>query len=497
MKPAGTSERNWKFLSDIYTTLIEIKWRWNILIFVSGLVITWFLFACIFYILCYLHGDMEGELPNNFKPCLQNVKTLTAAYLFSIETMTTIGYGHRYQTEECPEIFLLVMLQSIIGAGLQFALASLVVSKTRRAKWRSETILFSDQVCIYEQDAQLHLAVRVCDMRKADISGAHAEGYLIKKFKSNDGSFVPVRYFRVQFSAESGREEIFFPFPTQIIHVVDKYSPLWSLSRDELLDDQYELIVVLDGVCSSTCRPFQARRSYHSAEMIWGQRFANLDLTFSSGGHCSMDMRNFYSTVPAITPLLSAENITNLREIYNARAQQETRSRGSSTSEITPTPHHQPPPGRPRGREHVPHLGVERRYSLGDMIRVAHGRRRFSAQMNSFDDALNLYKHRPSITDTYLGTGINEEEVAGGEEDNAAILSLVTRQSSVKKNMAELKESFKRRRSSGTVLMFKTSTEDETFDSSQDDDDRRGAPEVAHPPGIVSPTPSHTVFIKN
>ncbi|KAI8796693.1 inward rectifier potassium channel 2, partial [Biomphalaria glabrata] len=131
--PINIEGKYWKFLSDIYTTLIDIQWRWNILIFISGLVVTWFLFACLFYLLCYLHGDMD-EQPESFTPCLQNVTTITAAYLFSIETMTTIGYGKRYQTEECPEMYILVMLQSIIGAGLQFALASLVVSKTRRAK---------------------------------------------------------------------------------------------------------------------------------------------------------------------------------------------------------------------------------------------------------------------------------------------------------------------------------------------------------------------------
>ena len=43
-------------------------------------------------------------------------------------------------------MYLAVMLQSVIGAGLQFALASLVVSKTRRAKTRSQTILFSNTV---------------------------------------------------------------------------------------------------------------------------------------------------------------------------------------------------------------------------------------------------------------------------------------------------------------------------------------------------------------
>ena len=116
--------------------LTDPNHRWNILIFTSGFVLTWLAFACLYFLLSYLHGDLVDprHQPPGFIPCLDNVQTFTAAYLFSIETMTTIGYGSRSQTEECPGVYLAVMIQSILGAGLQFALASIVVSKTRKAK---------------------------------------------------------------------------------------------------------------------------------------------------------------------------------------------------------------------------------------------------------------------------------------------------------------------------------------------------------------------------
>lgn len=50
--------------------------------------------------------------------------------------------------------------------------------------------MFSNEVCIYEQDSRLQVAVRVGDMRKSEIAGAHAQGYLIKKCRSKDGKFV-------------------------------------------------------------------------------------------------------------------------------------------------------------------------------------------------------------------------------------------------------------------------------------------------------------------
>jgi hypothetical protein len=57
------------------------------------------------------------------------MRTFLSAYLFSIETQSTIGYGVLYVTEECPMAYTCVLVQSIIGAALQAALAGLVVAK--------------------------------------------------------------------------------------------------------------------------------------------------------------------------------------------------------------------------------------------------------------------------------------------------------------------------------------------------------------------------------
>ena len=53
-----------KYLTDIFTTLIDIEWRWNLLIFFSGFVLTWLVFAVYFFLLCYLHGYLnETAIP--------------------------------------------------------------------------------------------------------------------------------------------------------------------------------------------------------------------------------------------------------------------------------------------------------------------------------------------------------------------------------------------------------------------------------------------------
>ena len=59
-----------------------------------GFVLTWLLFATYYFLLCFLHGDLEPDhrVDNStWIPCVENVNSFTEAYLFSIETMSTIG----------------------------------------------------------------------------------------------------------------------------------------------------------------------------------------------------------------------------------------------------------------------------------------------------------------------------------------------------------------------------------------------------------------------
>jgi len=46
-------------LRDFFVSVLEAKWRWIILLFSAGFSISWFLFAIIWYLIAYFHGDLE------------------------------------------------------------------------------------------------------------------------------------------------------------------------------------------------------------------------------------------------------------------------------------------------------------------------------------------------------------------------------------------------------------------------------------------------------
>lgn len=60
------SERKIRFLQDIFTTLVDSKWRWTLIVFALGFILTWLGFAVIWWLIAYTHGDFEeSHLPQH------------------------------------------------------------------------------------------------------------------------------------------------------------------------------------------------------------------------------------------------------------------------------------------------------------------------------------------------------------------------------------------------------------------------------------------------
>lgn len=76
----GNVEGKYRYFSDLFTTLVDLKWRWNLLIFCSCYVLSWFFFACIWFSIALIHNDIPEDTPmpsisqNNYQdyPAFEN-----------------------------------------------------------------------------------------------------------------------------------------------------------------------------------------------------------------------------------------------------------------------------------------------------------------------------------------------------------------------------------------------------------------------------------------
>lgn len=313
--------RGWRkrYVYDFFTTMVDIRWRWNILIFVGGFVVTWLIFAVFYWIIGFFNGDYDdNDSEEPHIPCIKNQRSFLSAYLFSIETQSTIGYGFFYVTEECLVAYTCVLIQSILGAALQAALAGLVVAKVRRGRRDNNTIIFSSFGCIYYDDQCLKLSFRIADTMKVHAINANVKGYLFRKELPNGGKPAPAVQQLVKFSVEGGCNGLYLAWPQQIIHTIDESSPFWDVSKQDLQDEDFELILAFFGEVATVGRPFEADYSYLPCDIKWGCNFEPLEHKIDNEyDRYSVDVQHFNGISPVSTPICSAKKLKQSMERKN------------------------------------------------------------------------------------------------------------------------------------------------------------------------------------
>uniref|UniRef100_A0A3Q1EV00 Potassium channel inwardly rectifying transmembrane domain-containing protein n=1 Tax=Acanthochromis polyacanthus TaxID=80966 RepID=A0A3Q1EV00_9TELE len=81
-----------RFLQDVFTTMVDLKWQHSFLIFTSAFLCSWMLFAMIWWLVAFAHGDLEPRDPNGGPapvPCVTAIHSFTSAFLFSIEVQVS------------------------------------------------------------------------------------------------------------------------------------------------------------------------------------------------------------------------------------------------------------------------------------------------------------------------------------------------------------------------------------------------------------------------
>ncbi|XP_059835741.1 ATP-sensitive inward rectifier potassium channel 12 [Hypanus sabinus] len=306
---ANMSDKPQRYIADIFTTCVDVRWRYMLLIFSLAFLVSWLAFGLAFWLIALIHGDLEKPLGDeNFIPCVSQVNGFIAAFLFSIETQTTIGYGFRCVTEECPLAIFLVVFQSIVGCIIDSFMIGAIMAKMARPKKRAQTLLFSHNAVIAMRDGKLSLMWRVGNLRKSHIVEAHVRAQLIKPRITEEGEYIPLDQIDIDVGFDKGYDRIFLVSPITILHEIDESSPLYGISKQDLEVADFEIVVILEGMVEATAMTTQARSSYLASEILWGQRFE--PVLFEEKDQYKVDYSHFHKTydVPT-TPSCSAKDL--------------------------------------------------------------------------------------------------------------------------------------------------------------------------------------------
>ncbi|XP_005883323.1 PREDICTED: inward rectifier potassium channel 4, partial [Myotis brandtii] len=242
------------------------------------------------------------------KPCIMHVNGFLGAFLFSVETQTTIGYGFRCVTEECPLAVIAVVGPVHVGCVIDSFMIGTIMAKMARPKKRAQTLLFSHHAVISVRDGKLCLMWRVGNLRKSHIVEAHVRAQLIKPYMTQEGEYLPLDQRDLNVGYDVGLDRIFLVSPIIIVHEIDEDSPLYGMGKEELESEDFEIVVILEGMVEATAMTTQARSSYLASEILWGHRFE--PVVFEEKSHYKVDYSRFHKTYEvAGTPCCSAREL--------------------------------------------------------------------------------------------------------------------------------------------------------------------------------------------
>jgi len=235
------------------------------------------------------------------------------AFLFFVETDQTIGYGKRAISHHCPEAIALFVFQCLYGTLLDaFIMGCIFIKVSKPNNSSSNTqLIFTENCTICQRDGKNCLMFRVGNLRDSLIVQCRIRAKLIKSRQTLEGEFIPLDQSDINLGFDDGSDKLFLVTPLIVTHIIDENSPLWEYSYDKLRNDQFEIIVILEGTVESTGAICQARTSYLNTEIVWGHRFNPLlfmDTGSSENEKFKADLGLFNSTYEVPISKFSAKD---------------------------------------------------------------------------------------------------------------------------------------------------------------------------------------------
>ena len=258
---------------NLYHYLLTMSWGR----FLMLVLLLYFLSNIVFGALYGLMGDAalidtsEAPMTNPF----------LRGFFFSVQTFATIGYGTIHPVGLLPNF--LVTIESYYSMIATALITGLVFARFARPEAK---ILFSENAIVAPYRDITGLMFRLVNNRNNQLIELKAQ-VLYARFVDEDGNFV--RRFDL---LKLEREKVsFFPLSWTIVHPIDKDSPLYGCSEEDLQANDAEIIVLLSALDETFAQSVHTRTSYKIGEIKFGYKFSNIYNQTASDEPLTIDVR--------------------------------------------------------------------------------------------------------------------------------------------------------------------------------------------------------------
>jgi len=269
VKPLGGR----RSIADAYHAMLRASWPTLFLSFCAAFIAFNLIFALLFWF--DPTGVSWGDRPIHGGPFWR-------AFVFSVDTMATVGYGNMVP----------ISIYSNIVATVEIALGILFVALVTgiafaRFSRPTARILFSKVAVIFTLDGVPTLMFRCANERHNLIFEAHASMSLVTDEITETG---PMRRFH-DLQLVRAKNPV-FALTWTIMHRIDDDSPLKSWLDEHCAAPGSDLIVVVSGTDDRTGQTMYGRWSYGAEDLRWNARFLNI--LGQQDGVRTIDYRRFH-----------------------------------------------------------------------------------------------------------------------------------------------------------------------------------------------------------
>ncbi|PAV65860.1 hypothetical protein WR25_16435 [Diploscapter pachys] len=125
-----------------------------------------------------------------------------------------------------------------------------------------------------EHDQTPTLMIRLADIQeKLFLAESHVRLYMVSSRLNKNGDRELVGFKDINVGYDAGWDRVLLLWPIVIRHLIDENSPFHGMSKQDIENGNFELIMTVEGIVEATGMTFQARTSFLPDEIQWGYRF--------------------------------------------------------------------------------------------------------------------------------------------------------------------------------------------------------------------------------
>lgn len=164
--------KDWRSLYgyDMFHSLVNAPTMRTVGILLSLYFFLVVIFSIAYYIIARLYG------------CNLGIENYGEAFLFSLETMSTVGYGTQdVFFDDCLLPAIVLTCQMLVRIVCDAVTIGIIYSRLSRPTTRASTILFSNNAVIRRIRGKLYFMFQLCELRKHQLVEAHVRLYLVRQ----------------------------------------------------------------------------------------------------------------------------------------------------------------------------------------------------------------------------------------------------------------------------------------------------------------------------